>query len=1427
MKSYSERIREILEFYPDGLTHYAICRILELESNGMSRVENVEDSIQEVAVLKRPDKQRDNRFVLPKYKEEAEIPSEILITWFDNDSITIKTAEDKKRIVREEPQHRSHRKFKVKVGTFRNMIEDGYQRGHYVLASDFYPARDSKDKKYKIRIHENLLGQRLIWLDIDEVPESIESLEDLSKIPFIKRNALAVAESSSGNYRIFFLLPDSIKFESSFQNSFLENCVLALAKACGLKADIAGSRPTNGFYGRVGVPVVYLDNWLSLEELNPFFEAILAEKKRKKAVARKNRDADAYSLSNLDQRYLDYDWKLFPCPSTEHENDSWESEGRNATQVNEHEKCVVLYCHKCSKSHVYWNDESIKARTTKSRNQYNPMSEEEKRVFLHVNTLSPIPEELSASEPVPHRHFKHFSEHAKSLLKDDIKNGFLKDRGWDTTFPIDDIKLNERDEKYKVWNLQERNCSQCGSNKSRYFIDNFHWISGYHCGDCHQTSHLNSYLEMELEKQPGTFIKSQHQGYLTDDKFLQDLEVFEAGKLTFLNAMMGTGKTHFAFDQIKKNPDYYYFYLVPRTSLAVSLHTEKTDYTNPHGFDEKSFGLFYGGSPASDRYFGTKGVISTVNSLKHLLEKFYEDYTDKETPDCFEFSGLGIQKKSVRIVIDEVDFSVGLFYSYISKNLTLEIRDLLRGAIADTGLLVLGQTEFPSDAENLARDLLQKDDEDLKPFLTIYTNKVESRNAKAKLNYYHNHSLDRDYDENFNTIQIGDKSEPKVSVKYCIVYEIIRKIETALKDGKNVYCFLDSARWTRSIGHYINEFLGFKCATIHANSKGEKNNHKFMLGVPLEKMDLRAVVTSKTIDVGISINDENAYVIVGVLENPANLGNSSFISAVQQSLRVRSIVDVDINYTVDYRSLPITKSVFEDWRFNETSDLLESDEFSTQKNIVNRDFLLALISDQPQVYMKSHFEKVGFQVIEKNVDMDIYHLLNGKSGDIQSLVDILKEREHDYKEGIKASSLENLSRENVLPANYIREMSNNGVIGEELCESYNMILEAVESTGFKFHLFYGDPDSKIEEQMEEQQLSITDEQLKLAYNYISQNLNRRDSSRKRLGFRGVHLLDSIIKEREEDGESGQYLSSHIRANEKRSEFLKRLIPALPIGLRLSETKLLEAVMPIFSEEDVTGETVASLIKNGFLGTTIATKGYNLPLESDLKRLKSNEREMIASFIKFLVEAYYPAILKKVNLKDKPEKYYIFKTNEKNYHYLKNSQLYLEQRGFDEKRDYDDITEELVRKYYEEQADKEKELKENEQKAEIHRKTLKARNEAVEKSREIVQQLIDQKVPKNEIVSQAKNQLESHMLQYLNEINFISNFIRTHCSDLIESDLGPVYRILQESNDWKTIKEIAQEVDLSENAIRRRLNQLIEDGSIKAKGKRNVKYRIKK
>ena len=141
-----------------------------------------------------------------------------------------------------------------------------------------------------------------------------------------------------------------------------------------------------------------------------------------------------------------------------------------------------------------------------------------------------------------------------------------------------------------------------------------------------------------------------------------------------------------------------------------------------------------------------------------------------------------------------------------------------------------------------------------------------------------------------------------------------------------------------------------------------------------------------------------------------------------------------------------------DWQFNEVSDEIPLEQFEIHNHKGFRDYLSALTIIQPDRFMKYHLDKVGFEVQFEDVDMDELHRENREP--IKEMNEELKNAEKDFKLTIKNASLDKLNSEDILPGAEIRKIENKGDLEKYEGSAYYRVLEALQSTGFKFNIDY-------------------------------------------------------------------------------------------------------------------------------------------------------------------------------------------------------------------------------------------------------------------------------------------------------------------------------------------------------------------------------------
>ena len=409
--------------------------------------------------------------------------------------------------------------------------------------------------------------------------------------------------------------------------------------------------------------------------------------------------------------------------------------------------------------------------------------------------------------------------------------------GWQIHYPFS-INGSETQQvlKGRLYAVNEiTRCDQCGGQVAPW-IERFHLRGGTHCKDCGTDVVIGSYLGHELNRKPKQAIVSQYQGYIADDPNIHDLPLWQTGTVTHFGAAMGTGKTTLIFNQCYESEhDAITLILTPRTALAQGLWNEQIHQLGSrHGW-----GLFHGGSNKNNRIIGKFGAIGTLPSLGSMLQVIIKD---------------GRQDQPIRIFIDEIDFATGLIHADILKYQSRDTKDLMRRIIDKTGMVVAGQTEMTAVLES-----------------TVAEFGIDPEN-----NLFGYYNTAPPAEEHAEVYQID--SVPGENAKNEVVAAIINKAETVIAGGRNAYCLVDERRSAQIIAQTHPDALLFD--RYH---RGNQRNRDLLYSRQLTDSPL--LVTSNAVNVGITLRDDNAETIVGMVLNPVFAGNLA--STVQKGLRNR------------------------------------------------------------------------------------------------------------------------------------------------------------------------------------------------------------------------------------------------------------------------------------------------------------------------------------------------------------------------------------------------------------------------------------------------------------------------------------------------------------------------------------------------------------
>ena len=538
------------------------------------------------------------------------------------------------------------------------------------------------------------------------------------------------------------------------------------------------------------------------------------------------------SIAKLDTRYIDaiadmefndrgHGKKLLPCPFAHHEHDDWDNRfKRNATRITKHKNGdITLRCFKCDTS---------------------------KKFFARQDT-EVTPAIIEQAPPIAVRHtasFRHFTPEERIVICEVL--GENPDAGWipagDKNIPAwipkyqnlhgltDEFALNGQPaevEKRRVWLSEFTTCDHCG-NISAKWIDRYLITTGLYCDGCHKDYPIGSYLEYELRRKlPNSVISTSDARYLSDDPEFADFRLWEPGVLTYLASAMGTGKSTeiyklmalLAQQGIGKG-----IIAVPRISLARFLahYLRRKDGSG-------AWGLWHEGAPPSEKFIGKYGAICCVPSLPAVLA---------------EAEG----NTNAYIAIDEIDFAYSLLSLTVAQ--ATKVKQILREAVATTGLVVAGQTESTLALEAFAAEV------EADHVQGFYKNATPSDHLLTVYQY-------PDVEGKNNLILAGAEAA----------------IATALAAEKNVYTFCTTRREAEILEAH---FKHLNPVLYDAYTKGYADADAVLRNQGLTESQL--FIATSAAGIGISILDENAHTVqIATL----NFGTRNLSDRVQELSRDR------------------------------------------------------------------------------------------------------------------------------------------------------------------------------------------------------------------------------------------------------------------------------------------------------------------------------------------------------------------------------------------------------------------------------------------------------------------------------------------------------------------------------------------------------------
>ena len=518
----------------------------------------------------------------------------------------------------------------------------------------------------------------------------------------------------------------------------------------------------------------------------------------------------------------------------------------------------------------------------------------------------------------------------------------------------------------RIWSTHLVQCERCDGRAANW-VDRWELTTGYYCDDCHQDHQTDSYLSQELNRKPADSIVSDYTGYLSDNPDFQASTLFTPGRITYIGAAMGQGKTTEIFRRLAiERPGTAGLVLLPRISLVQNLAPH---YRHEHG--HSAWGLFYQGSGSHNRFIGKYGAIGCPSSLPRMIEQASEQNIDQ-----------------FYIAIDECDFSYQL--TRLHPKLARIIINQLADACQKHGLIVAGQTESLLSLEALAVEI-GREQTDISAF---YSANAPATGQISLVQYPNNNN--------------GDTKATRLQ-------GAVDSIRRHLSEKKKVYAFFSDRRDARTLASI---FQNENPVLYTAYTKGEKRAKAFLRDQHLTDSNLFFATSAAC--VGINIIDPDAVTIVVA---GARFGQRPLKEVVQECLRNRSRADGEIHYTDTPASLPVKPSEAENTsKYHEALKGYQDLHPGVSEHAA-RDYALSTLADaQPEVYLKYHLQQMAGMKVKmvKGSEQD--------AGTISGLKETAKAATEAESEAVKQNARTFLSRNQIWTSDEIQRRSVNAEI---------------------------------------------------------------------------------------------------------------------------------------------------------------------------------------------------------------------------------------------------------------------------------------------------------------------------------------------------------------------------------------------------------------
>ena len=531
------------------------------------------------------------------------------------------------------------------------------------------------------------------------------------------------------------------------------------------------------------------------------------------------------------------------------------------------------------------------------------------------------------------------------------------------------------------------------------------------------------------------------------------------------------------------------------------------------------------------------------------------------------------------IAIDEVDFGYNLLS--LNVNQATAVKACLREATAETGLVVLGQTESTLALEALAEEV-EADN------IQGFYNRASPAEGSIVL---HKHP---DIDGKSNAILAGG----------------IDDTSKALQDGHNVYAFCSSRRDADIIA---DEFESENPVVYNAYTKGERRADAVLQNQKLT--DSCLFVATSAAGLGISILDPKAHTVVigGLL-----YGSRQANMLVQEHVRDRGRRGGDFHYT-DYQfSLPVQPKENEKVSlYHETVKLngFQGSHLSSAgiRKLAYAQALATLADTQIETYLAYHLATVGnipvYEASALDADTERLSIIASKRSEIRR-----SEREKKILDAVDL-----LNNRDLLTTSEIRKLSNKGQLSTDDRLAHELANASTIACGWNdvIDRFNGETFDDI----------LSDDDFNVATQLAEKNINTDKLTKQRRGCIAVrfpkwtgHQLKSVLENTQKqmvmDG-AGIEITA-VSDDRMLGELLKALLDRIH-GKVFDSTTLANATREVLKMTYSSGKSFEAEIQSGALGASAYRKGRFLNCADD---------DRIVEWVRMFTSEWYPARIAK-------------------------------------------------------------------------------------------------------------------------------------------------------------------------------------------------------